>query len=72
VAFAQACLASAGHTVERDRLGALIVEDGTHAVIGVLLDFCRNYAFGGAPEKKEPTLSPSDRTARRPTPPTPT
>ena len=72
VAFAQACLASAGHAVERDRLGALIVEDGTHAVIGVLLDFCRNYAFGGAPEKKEPTLSPSDRTARRPRPSAPT
>jgi hypothetical protein len=72
VAFAQACLTSAGHAVERDRLGALIVEDGTHVVIGVLLEFCRNYAFGGAPEKKDHMLSPSDRMASLSTPPAPT
>lgn len=62
VAFAHACVTSAGYPVERDRLGDMIVESGTHTVIAVLLTYCRNYAFGGAPEKKDDTPPPSART----------
>ncbi len=63
VAFAQACLASAGHPVERERLGAMIVEAGTHTAIAALLAFCRNYAFGGAAEKKTAAPPSSERAA---------
>ncbi len=63
VTFAHACVTGAGYTVERDRLGEMIVESGTHTVIAVLLTYCRNYAFGSAPEKKDDTPPSSDRTA---------
>jgi Phage tail tube protein, GTA-gp10 len=64
VAFAHACVSSAGYTVDRDYLGALIVESGVHATIATLLAYCRNYAFGGMPEKKAGTPPLSDLTAR--------
>ena len=50
--FAHACVTQAGHKVDKERLGELIVEAGTHTVIEALTEFCRNYAFGGRPEKK--------------------
>jgi len=70
VAFAHACVTSAGYTVERDRLGSMIVDGGVHITVAVLLAYCRNYAFGGAPEKKDdtpplpgPTESPTSSSA---------
>jgi len=71
VAFAHACLTSAGHAVEREQLGTLIVEGGTHAVVEALLGFCRNYAFGGTAEKKAHTPPPSDRAKNTPRPSAP-
>lgn len=53
VGFAHACIANAGYTVERDRLGAMIVDGGVHTAIAALLVYCRNYAFGSATEKKD-------------------
>ena len=62
VAFAHACVTRAGYSIERERLGALIVETGTHGVIAALLEYCHNYAFGGRVEKKvaaSPSPEPS-------------
>ena len=72
VAFAHACVTTAGYTVERDRLGALIVDGGVHTAIAALLAYCRNYAFGGAPEKKDDTPPSLDRTAHPATSSAPT
>lgn len=55
VAFAHACVTNAGHAVDRDRLGAMIVDGGVHTTIAALLTYCRNYAFGDALEKKDET-----------------
>ncbi|MFQ6016783.1 MAG: gene transfer agent family protein [Kiloniellaceae bacterium] len=52
VKFAHACLRHCGHAVENERLGETIVAEGTHKTILALTEFCRNYAFGGAPQKK--------------------
>jgi len=72
VAFAHACITGAGYSVEDDRLGAMIVESGTHPVIAVLLAYCRNYAFGGGSEKKDDTPPLPSRTANRAASSTPT
>ena len=72
VAFAHACVSGAGYPVERDHLGNMIVESGTHTVIAVLLTYCRNYAFGGAPEKKDDPPPSSVRTANPTTSSAPT
>jgi len=62
VGFAHACVTRAGYSIERERLGDMIVENGTHGVIAALLEYCRNYAFGGCVEKKvdaPPSTEPS-------------
>lgn len=52
VSFAHACLGACGHPIARDALAEAIVAAGTHHTIATLVEFCRNYAFGGRQEKK--------------------
>lgn len=63
VAFAHACLAACGHSVARDALAEAIVATGTHQTITILVEFCRNYAFGGQQEKKAEVPAGDPRTA---------
>ncbi|MFQ5774201.1 MAG: gene transfer agent family protein [Kiloniellaceae bacterium] len=65
-AFAHACLTCSGYAMERERLGEMIVEDGAHKTIAALVEFCRNYAFGGRAEKKDPTPRPQQPSGTAP------
>ena len=67
VGFAHACVTRAGYPIDRERLGAMIVENGTHGVITALLEYCRNYAFGGCPEKKAAALPSTEPSRTGPT-----
>lgn len=69
VKFAHACAVQSGHEIAPEHLGELIVETGAHNAISVLVEYCRNYAFGGRPEKKAEAARPNgDRGSPMPTP----
>jgi len=63
VGVAHACLEHCGYPFERAELGELIVRDGTRATLVALVEFCRNYAFGGR-EKKKDADPPTSKEAR--------
>lgn len=52
VSFTHICLTACGHRAARDELAEAIVATGTHHTMATLVEFCRNYAFGGRQEKK--------------------
>ncbi len=52
VKLTHACIAQSGASIEVDKLGELIVEQGSLSVIAALVGFCQSYAFGGREEKK--------------------
>lgn len=63
VTFAHACLAACGHSIARDELADAIVTSGTHQTITTLVEFCRNYAFGGQQEKKAENVADGQKAA---------
>ena len=52
VKLTHACIVQSGTSIEQDKLGELIVEQGSLGIIAALVGFCQSYAFGGHAEKK--------------------
>jgi Phage tail tube protein, GTA-gp10 len=52
VKLTHACIAQSGSSIELDKLGEMIVEQGSLNIVTALVGFCQSYAFGGREEKK--------------------